>query len=203
MPSRVDPLTRAYRDRVAAVHAEVARRLTALYGDVVDAADIKASFERFIAEAELVVAAGQSSVASLAEAYLLRRAARVDIELALGDLSEEVVGTTRDGSDLITGMAAFGPMVLGQIAGGKTVDEALQFGEYLATRFGDSELTGTADRILEDPVVRDRLTGWEGIVRPDACDACTESNEGPHELADEIYRHPNCGCIYQPMFGPA
>ena len=98
-------------------------------------------------------------------------------------------------------MAAFGAMVLGQIAGGKAIEEALAFGEYLATRFGDSELTGTADRIVADPVVQDRLSGWEGLVQPGSCDPC-KGNEGRHELVELIYRHPNCHCVYQPVFGP-
>lgn len=199
MPAPADPLTRAYRARVDAIHREVERRLVALYGDRIDPADIKASFAHYIDDAEPVIAAGQATVASLAEAYLESRAARVGVELALNDLSEEVVGTTRDGSDLPTGMAAFGAMVLGQIAGGKAVDEAIQFGEYLATRFADAELTGTTDRIRDDPVVRDRLTGWDGIVNAGACDGC-QANEGRHPLSEEMYRHPNCGCIWQPVF---
>lgn len=200
MPSRPDPLTRAYQARVEAIHREVERRLVALYGDRIDSADIKATFDRYIGDAESIIAGGQASVASLAEAYLESRAARAGVALALDDLGEDVIGTTRDGSDLPTGMAAFGGMVLGQISIGRTVEQALEYGQYLATRFADSELTGTADRIRDDPVVRDRLTGWEGVVSAESCDPC-KSNEGSHELADEIYRHPGCDCVWVPVFG--
>lgn len=199
--THIDPLTRAYRDRVEAIHREVDRQLLALYGGLIDPADIKGSFDRFTADAEPIIAAGQSSVAAMAEAYLSSRAARVGVELALDQLGESVIGTTRDGSDLQTGMAAFAAMVLGQIAGGKAVDVALQFGQYVATRFADSELTGSADRIREDPVVRDRLSGWQGIVAPGACDPCV-GNEGLHALSDPMYRHPGCHCIYEPVFAP-
>lgn len=199
---RASDLGPAYRRRVAALRAEVERRLVALYGNRIDPEDITASFETFIADAEALITAGQASAAALAEAYLASRAARADVELALDDLSDDVIGTTRAGEPLVAGMAAFAPMVLGQIGDGRPVDEAIDYGRFVAARFADAEVTGTIDRIDEDPVVRSQLVGWEGTVQPGACDGCQE-NAGTHELDWTPYRHGYCNCVVEPVFGDA
>lgn len=196
------PSTRAaYRARISAVQAEVARRLTATYGTSIDPNAIADSFHRFIPRAEDLIAAGQASVASVTEAYLDTRAADSGVDLALDDLPD-LAGTTRDGEPLASGMAAWGPMVLGQIGEGASLEDALGFGQYLATRFGDNELTGVVDRIHEADPVRSALTGWEGIVAPGSCDACQE-NAGTHPIDWQPYRHPGCNCDVEPVFGGA
>lgn len=188
-----------FRRRIASVKAEVKRRLEARYGGLVDIDDIEGSLDSYIAAAEPLIAAGQATVVSLTEAFLGTRAARAGIELALDDVVDPV-GTTRAGEDLNVGMAAFGPMILAQIAKGSSADDAIDFGRYLATRFADAEITGAVDRIEQDPVVRRHVAALEGTVQPGACEPC-QANAGRHEPDWEPYRHPGCDCVVEVVFG--
>lgn len=190
-----------FRRRLAAIKLEIGRRLEALYGDLVDVDDIAGSLEAYAAAAEPLIAAGQATTASLAEAFLTTRAARAGIELAIDELADPV-GTTRAGEALDVGMAAFGPMILAQIAQGSTAEDAIDFGRYLATRFADAEITGVVDRIEQDPVVRQHVAGLEGTVQPGSCEPC-QANAGRHEPDWEPYRHPGCGCVVEVVFGAA
>lgn len=195
-----DALARAYRRRVEAVHAEVLRRLEALYGEELDPDAIADSMARWIDRAEPVLAAGQASIASLAEAYLASRAADAGLELDFDEVTAELAGTTRQGNALLEAMAALGPMILGQIGAGHSPEEATEFGRFAIERFADNELTGIEDRIHEDPAVQTRLTGWDCTVSPDACDGCLE-NAGIHELTWLPYRHGDCRCEVEAVFG--
>jgi hypothetical protein len=138
----------------------------------------------------------------LVAAFIRAYSATGDGELVEpADDVEVIAGTTRDGSSLAVGMAAFGPMILSQIAGGSSIDDAIAFGENLATRFADSELTGAADRELEHQATStDRIVGWEGLVAAGSCTPCL-ANAGRHDLADEMYRHPDCNCERIPVLG--
>jgi len=195
----VDPLRAAYRRRLSVLRTAVEARLRTLYGGVIDFDDLAGSFDRYVELAAPVIEAGQISAAALAEACLESRAARAGVALAIEEI-ETAVGTTRAGAPLAEGMAAFGPMVLEQVGLGRSREEVLGYGEFLATRFADAELTGTVDRIEQSPEVRQRVTGWEGTVRPDACDGC-QANAGAHPVDWEPYRHGNCDCIVEPLFG--
>jgi hypothetical protein len=204
VPNRLaDRASVRYQARVAQVKASIAAEIRTLYADV-DPAAIDASMARFITEAEPVIAAGQASVADLTAAFIRASAfAQTGDLLDLADDADDIAGTTRGGAPLREGMGAFGPMVMGQIAQGKTVDEAMAFGEYLASRFADNELTGAGDRSLDaQGAALDAVIGWEGIVAPDACDPC-QGNAGRHDVGDEVYRHPGCNCQRVAVFAPA
>lgn len=203
MPSRsASRVAARYRERVARIRALVDTRIIALYGDTIDPAAIDASFARFIDLIEPLIAAGQASVAVTAAAAVRSIALAERDELLEVDPDEDAIaGTTREGRSLRDGMAAWGPMVLGQIAAGRSADEALEYGSYLVSRFADSELTGAGDRELEHQGREiGPLSGWEGIVQPDACDPCQE-NAGVHELTWSAYRHAHCACVVVPVFG--
>lgn len=195
-----DARTRAYRARLAAVRSEIVRRLERMYGEDLDTTDVVASLERWIRRAAPVLEAGQASVASLAEAFLERRAADAGVDLAFDESTASIAGTTRQGNSIDEAMGAIGPMILGQIAAGHSVEEAQEFGRFAVARFADDELTGTVDRIGEDPAVHSVITGWEGFTQGDACDGCQE-NEGIHELTWTAYRHGGCNCTVEPVFG--
>jgi hypothetical protein len=191
----------AYRTRAAGIRRLILARVDELYADV-DPGDISGSIDRFIADAEPIITAGQASMATLVAAFVRAYSAAGQGELVEpADDVEEIAGTTRDGSSLAIGMAAFGPMILSQIAGGATVDDAMAFGQHLATRFADSEVTGAADRELEHQAAgADRIVGWEGLVAPGSCNPCL-ANAGQHGLDEEIYRHPDCNCERIPVLG--
>lgn len=199
-PSRADRLSRAYRETIARLRAEVQRRVAAEY-DSIDMTDVNASFEAFAQKIEPTVITGQAAVARLAAAFvraygLATTGSRIEIDTQAND----IVGTTKAGEPLAAGMAAWGPMVLARIGNGASIDEARDFGRFLVDRFTDNEVTGAADRELArqgDAV--SRLTGWEGTVSPDACDPC-QGNAGPHELGWEPYRHGSCSCVIAPIF---
>lgn len=203
MPPRppADRLVRAYRQRLDLIHAEVNRQVDEIFGEEIDQASIDASFAGFIAKVAPVIEAGQQSTAALAAAFLrtytLTRTGRV-LELVE---DESIPGTRADGSPITDGMAAFAPLVLGRIADGIDVDDAIEFGRYLATRYADGELTSAVDRTIADQS-KGRFTAWEGIVSPGSCDPCL-ANDGEHDIDVEIYRHPGCNCTYVPLIDVA
>lgn len=194
-----DRLVRSYRAALERIRRQVLAQIDELYAGV-DLADVNASFAAFIADAAPVVAAGQGQAAALAVAFLRsysasRRGSLIDID----DELEDVAGTTKNGKPLPEGMAAFGPMVLIQIANGRSLEEVREYGHYIASRFADNELTSAADRTIDLAAERTgRVTGWEGIVDPDACDPC-QGNAGEHPIDEPIYRHPDCNCQRIPV----
>lgn len=196
---RPDPLPAAYRRRLEAIRAEILRRLAALYRDEVDPDAIKDSLEQWIDRAAPVLEAGQASIAALAEAYLVGRAAAAGISLDFGTTTAEIAGTTRLGNSVVEALRAIGPMILGQIAAGHPVDQAIEYGSFTIERFADNELTAVEDRVQEDPAAQTRLSGWDCTVSPTACDACLE-NAGSHELTWRPYRHGNCACVVEAAF---
>lgn len=189
-------LIRAYRQRLAAVHAEINRQIEELYGDV-DPDAIDASFAAFVEKAAPVIEAGQQSTSALAAAFLrtftLTRTGR-QLEFVEDDT---IPGTRADGSPVAGGMAAFGSLMLGRIAEGIDVGDAMDYGRYLATRYADGELTSAVDRTIAEQS-RDRFSSWEGLVSAGACDPC-QANAGEHPVDVEIYRHPGCNCTYVPL----
>lgn len=197
---RAERLRVAYEQRLAGIRAEISRRLAAEYD--VNPNDVQGSIAAFIERAEPIVAAGQASASGLASAFLVTyAAAAAGVEVELADSPIEP-GVTRAGVPLAEGMAAFGPMVLGQIADGKPLDEAIAFGQYLADRFGDSEVVAAADTEFEvQAKAATQVIGWEGTVEPDSCDPCLAQNDGRHGLDDPFYRHGSCRCERVPVFG--
>lgn len=204
MPSRqAERVAARYRDRVTRIRAVVDARLAELYGDLVDPAAIDASFRAFTAEAEPIIAAGQASVATLAAAAV-QSIGIVDGDMLLEpDTDDAIPGTTHEGKSLPDGMAAIGPMILAAIAGGRALDEAIEFGRSLVSRFADNEVNLAGDRELEHQgSALGPLVGWEGIVSADACDPCVE-NAGQHPIDWTPYRHGNCQCTVIPVFAAA
>lgn len=200
-PPRARRIAERYRERAAALRAAVDARLQALYGDELDPDAIAESFQRFVERADPLIAAGQASMAVMAAAFVR------SVGLDAGDFAEvdpiadTIAGTTRGGMSLAEGMAAIGPMLLAAIRDGRPVDDAIAGGASLVSRFSDAEITGAADRELENEgQVLGPLSGWEGIVAPDACDPCQE-NAGVHELDWVPYRHAWCQCTQVPVFG--
>lgn len=163
--------------------------------------DVMASFDAYAARLEPTLVAGQAAMTRLAAAFI-----RAYAQAATGSIVEvdhetaDIVGTTKTGDPLRSGMAAWGPMVLGRIAAGATVDEAREFGRFLVERFTDGELTGAADReIARQADAVPAIVGVRGFVSPGACDPCQE-NGGDHELGWEPYRHGGCNCVTEPIF---
>lgn len=172
----------------------------------VDPADLDRSLRAYAERIEPILVSGQGQVQALARAFI-RTYGLVSTGVLVDPVDveddEPIVGTTRAGRPLLEGMAAWGPMVLATIDAGRTVDEALEYGRYLAERFVDGELTGVADRETERQGERlGEIVGWEGIVAPGACEGC-QANEGPHELTWTAYRHGACNCEVVPIFARA
>lgn len=164
--------------------------------------DVLASFDAYAARIEPTIIAGQAAMTRMAAAFI-----RAYGQATTGAIVEvdadptDIVGTTKAGESLRSGMAAWGPMVLGRIADGATVDDARDFGRFLAERFTDGELTGAADReIARQADVLPAIVGVRGFVAPEACDPC-QGNAGDHELGWDPYRHGGCNCVTEPIFG--
>lgn len=191
-------LARSYRTALERIRAQIIARVVAEYD--IDPDDIDGSIRRFAARVAPLVAGGQATVQSLARGFV--RTSGLLTTGAVLELAEteRLAGTTREGKPLLEGMAAWGPMVLGQIGEGRSVDEALEYGRYLAERFVDAELTGVVDRETAAQAADARIVAWEGTVSPTSCDPCAE-NRGRHELAEPFYRHPACHCTQVLVFG--
>lgn len=178
----------AYQASLRKARAEVVRMVVAEFGDSLDVEDIAGSFTRFAEQAAPLIEGGQSTAQTISAAYLDALGGRT-IEIAT-----DIAGTTRAGKTLEEGMAPFGPMMLGNIGNGATREEAAAFGESLVSGYTDREVTAAADRETERQV--SAIPGswqWEGIVQPDACDAC-QANSGVHDADEEFYRHNDCNC---------
>jgi hypothetical protein len=193
----------AYRRTLEAARQQVIAALELEFDDAIDPNDIAASFDAFVERATAHVEQGQVAAQQLATAYL---ALAIEDAGAVDDLVPEddsIPGTTRAGKTLVDGLAPFGSMALAAIANGAPAGDAIAFAKTLVTGFADREVTAAADRKTErQSQASDAIVGWEGIVQPGACDNC-QANAGPHDLADEFWRHNDCNCTRLVLFASA
>jgi hypothetical protein len=172
-------LSATYLRQVDELRAAVLRRVEAEYA--IDEGAILDSFGDYIERVEPILASGQASIQRLTDGYL-RTAMLEDLDELVEVEPGPFAGTTAAGAPLAEGMAAWGPMVLGQIGAGANVKEALDFGGFLARRFTDGELLATADRELgyQSTTGRLRIIGWDG-VSGGGCGPCG-ANGGFHPV---------------------
>lgn len=190
----VTPIGRAYVQQQRRLREQVAALLARQYAAEMDPDDIPGSFGRVMTLAAPVVVAGQAHAAALVQG-LVRAQTGQD---ALRPLNlTGALGAAREG------MAGIGPLILTAIADGRSVADALAYGDYLLGRFGTSETIKAAD----DEQARlagtvSSIVGWTGVVLPTACDNC-QANAGDHDSSEEMWRHGNCGCERLPLYGAA
>lgn len=195
----MNELERRYRVRLAELRAQIVVLLDRLYADRIDPADLDAAFSAFNPQAAIVLRAGQSRAVSLATGYLsalvtLMGGRRADLSAFT---AADIIGTTATGLTLVEGMDAFPALVKAQIGKGADTKQAVEYGRFLAERFGDAEVTSAVDRHTEAvTTMSGEFSGWEGIVSGNACDPCG-ANAGFHALDEPIYRHGNCNCTKQ------
>ncbi len=192
-------LERRYRARLAELRNQILVQLNRIYADTINPDDLDAAFGAFNPRAAVLLQAGQARGISLATAYLAAlitttAGRRADLGAFTG---AGIVGSTVAGASLVEGMAAFPAMVKGQIGQGADIQQAVEYGRFLAERFGDAEVTGAVDRHTEAVTSGSgEFSGWEGIVSGSACDPC-QGNAGLHPLSESIYRHGSCSCTKQ------
>ncbi len=192
MPDPNRQLDEQYRRAQLALEAQVQSIIDALYDETMDPADIDAAFEELIPQAAVVVSAGQAAGISLATGYLAALLTLNGRDASLPVL-DGLVGTSGAGS-LADGMGAWSTMVKGQIAKGVAVEEALDYGRYLADRFSTSEVLRATDTQHDFAAkTSGRFRGWEGELAAGACGPCGD-NAGFHEMGDTLYRHGSCRC---------
>lgn len=185
---------RAYVLAQRRLRAQLAALLSRAWSADMDPDDIPGSFGRVVDRTAPLVVAGQAHAAALVQGLV--RAQVGSEALRPVDLTN-MLGVARDG------MGAIGPLVLTAIGEGRTVADALAYGDYLLGRFGTNEVIKAADN--EQARVSasvPSIVGWEGIVSPDACDDC-RANAGAHDLSEDMWRHGNCGCERLPVYGSA
>lgn len=192
-------LERRYRARLAELRNQILAQLNRIYADTMTPDDLDAAFGAFNPRAAVLLQAGQARGITLASAYL---AALITMEAGrrpdLGAFTGAgIIGTTASGTSLVEGMAAFPAMVKAQIGKGADIQQAVEYGRFLAERFSDAEVTSAVDRHTE-AVTSDsgEFSGWEGIVSANACAPCG-ANAGFHDLSEPIYRHGSCNCTKQ------
>ena len=197
------PAATAIRDRFRTItttqNERVRSTVSTVFDDEFDDADIIASVGRVSLRLARAIAGEQRVAQGMTRAFL-RSLSLADIGRAVDPLPPaNVAGTTRDGKSLLDGMAAIGPMVVGQIGQGVNIDQARDYGRFLFDRFATSEVIGAADREQAHQETRPEIVGWEGIVSPTACDNC-QGNDGVHDLDEEMHRHGNCTCTRVPVW---
>lgn len=193
MPALEDRYNRQQRTLQARLRAS----LTRLYGATVDPDDIDGSFAALFPRAAAIIRAGQSAGVSLSTAYLSALILRDGGRTARLPIRRDLVGTSQVGS-LEEGMDAWPSMVKAEIGKGRPREEAIAFGAYLATRFGDNETRRAMDE-QTDFVVREskQFRGWVGILHPPTCDECVAHNTGFHGPDEAPFRHGSCDCSMQ------
>ncbi len=195
---RARRLAQSYAVRLAELRRQIAVRLERLYGSEVDPDAIAESVARLADQVTPILEAGQASAATLAAAVV---GALADADIARADDGLAAIpGTRPDGSPLRPVMAAWGPMILAQVAAGRALADALDYGRHVVSVFADQELVAAADRGTEVAVgIVGDLAGWRGTIDADACDGCT-ANDGDHPIDWSPYRHGGCHCVVTPIF---
>jgi hypothetical protein len=161
-----------------------------LYGSTISGESLDDEFGRLFLPAAALVAAGQAQSRATASGYL-----RGLITLQAGRTVALPVLRLPPVSDIASRMDAWPAMVKGQLADGVSIEQALDYGRFLAERFGDNEVLTTADAQTELATKESgQFRGWEGDVSGDSCDPC-QGNAGFHTVDEPIYRHGSCQCV--------
>ena len=197
----LSPLEAAYRSRLDAVHARVVADVA---GDFdLDESDISASFDRYVARVAPRIEAGQAAAQLLTVSFLEQLAAEQGLDgWEPFPEDDDLPGTTTQGKPLSEGMGAIAGLMLAAIGRGEQPTAALDIGRTYVERFTDNEVRSAADREQERQEQAPEIVGWRGEVQPGSCDRCM-ANEGEHDLSEEMYRHPDCGCERVPVFASA
>lgn len=197
----VQRLDATYRSRLAATRDLLVAQIEREYG-VLDAEDIRGSFDEFASVAVPRIEAGQATVQTMSAAYirsLVEEDTEAEEPVVLASM-RELAGATSEGQPLADVLDGIKWSILGKIAEGNVPLEAISIGEFYIKSLVDNEITAVADKVIdEQSQALDQITGWEGDVNPDACERCHENNDGVHRLDDPIYRHPGCNCTKIPI----
>jgi hypothetical protein len=198
MTELADALTARYTSRLQALRDQVRGAVGSLYRDTVTPDDLNAAFAELTTRVAPLVRAGQAHGVALSGAYLqVLVALEANRPADFSPFSKGIVGTTAQGLPLEKGMAAWPSMVKQQIGQGVPLEQAMDFGSYLAERFADAEVTSAVDRHTEAVTQQSgQFSGWIGVIAG-TCDLCREQNSGTHALGEPVYRHPNCKCTKQ------
>jgi hypothetical protein len=158
---------------------------------------IVTTFASFVPQASRVISAGQSAGETLSRAYVAAAAAAAGLPFAPPVLAPSLAGTSKVGGPISTSLAGVRPMILSAIRDGRSLAEAIAFGDYLATRLADNELTRVVDATIEAQASR-RAIGWEGTVYGPEDDC--RHNAGFHPFSQSMYRHGGCRCERRVVF---
>lgn len=186
-----------YRQSQRALQARIRRALTRTYGETIEPDELDASFIRLFPKVAQIVRAGQAAGVTITTAYLSALVLRDARRTARLPILRELVGTTKAGT-FEQAMGAWPVMVKHQIAEGRSTEEAVEYGSYLVTRFGDAEVTRVMDEQMEHATTKSgAFRGWVGILHPPTCDECVARNMGFHGLDEQPFRHGSCDCSVQ------
>lgn len=173
----------------------------AVYDEEMDEDEIAEAASRVARRVLPTVTAAQLAQQQLALGFY-RAYSITELGRTLETLPAVDIAGHRVGQSLLEGMAPLGSMMLGAIARGEPLPGVLEYGRTLFERFGDATARQAADVEKANQDSRPEVVGWEGIIDDGACDLC-QANAGPHDLADELYRHGSCMCERVPLLGAA
>lgn len=190
----------AYHEQVAHLRDRTAQMVVRTY-DAIDPQDLTGGYARFVPTAAQIIEAGQTQASVLSDA-MLRGFIRLESgrEEEITEPVEDNAGFTTDGRRLTEVLSAIPAKVFLAIKMGRSIDEAVRFGRFAATRAAVTEVMDAASQELthqmkESPVV----AGWRWKSRG-TCGACLAMDNGS-VLPDgtPLNRHPYCQCVAEPV----
>ncbi|MCU1590654.1 MAG: hypothetical protein JWP11_1910 [Frankiales bacterium] len=201
-------LTDRYRQRVLGQRQAAAAGATIGLGAVdLDQSrqQVTSQLLRWATTAALVVVNAQTATAGLTGVYLpaYLAASRAPVQLgAPVDLTAHV-GVTRGGTvDELVSSAAKG--LLWRLGQGVGRDQALGYGQSLATRAAAMAVTDTATGTLTDLMVASpEVIGYRRVTSPNTCQRCADAAGHVSPPNHLLPRHPACRCTQEPVLRTA
>jgi hypothetical protein len=161
-----------------------------------------AAIKRFLRRAETRIAIAQDESIKQSTAYVeqyLRSETRGKI---LENLHPQTAaGTTTDGRDLGTALAATPAKVYAMAKVGKPIAVAMAFGAFSLARFARTEISDAGrTEVRTQVVIRDEMVGWRWINHGMGCPACLAQSDGAIRSPDHpMNPHASCDCSSEPV----
>lgn len=159
--------------------------------------------DRFVALVLPAVLAGQRTIASLTDQYLILVAESHGYQLRPSVDLEQVTGTQLRGVDPELVYRRGGAVVWDALKAGEPLDVATQRGldRTVSTVETDLQLakTHTARAVM---AADDRITGYRRVLEGAySCGLCLLASTQRYHKADLLPIHPGCDCDVEPLFG--
>jgi hypothetical protein len=157
----------------------------------------------FAAKVAPVIAGGQRQVASLTDSYIAMLAS-ITLETSVhpvGIPTKAVTDEAIRGVNVVEVFKRTGPTVWAALAGGASIDEAVQQGLQRALVMASTDLQLAKTTASQYALERQpRATGYQRVPDDGACDLCLLASTQRYHVGDLMPIHDRCGCDVEPLF---